>query len=121
MVFMVTFLIVGCASDNDGHSSTGNASGGGMAEVMTPSDPCAPINFEETSAVAHSSGLSQIGYTDRMLTYRPSMRSEDRSIPVHIWYPTDETDGTTSFYQTVFERDTVFTDARPNILGMPRS
>ncbi|MEE2787036.1 MAG: hypothetical protein VX589_06825 [Myxococcota bacterium] len=111
MAYVLLVVIAGCGASDGGTSSISAPSGGEQGTPSTVVDPCDPIDFD--SAVESTVGvdMSRVGYLDRMVTYTPTVRSESRTLPLHIWYPTDETTGKPSLYQTVFERPNIFADA----------
>ena len=106
-VLLLAFVLTGCTNDNDGNS---RASGGADAQGGSATSMDGPTDMASDPATGQE-GLSNIGYLDTTVTYTPTVRSDARSIPLHIWYPTSDSKGMVSAYQTVFERESIFTGA----------
>ena len=108
-VGFLAIFICGCASDSDEASSndSSNTNGQQASSSMDMSGGAASNDQTEVS----ENKLFSIGYREDTVSYTPTVRSDERTIPLHIWYPTNDTTGPSSMYQTVFERDSIFMDA----------
>jgi predicted dienelactone hydrolase len=59
------------------------------------------------------SGPYAVGYTTWELTYTPAGSSAERTLLVHLWYPTDDTSGEGVTYEFMFGDDDSWLDAAP--------
>ena len=58
-------------------------------------------------------GPFQVGYTVWDITYTQVTDGEPRTIPVHLWYPTEDATGIPAVYETLFADEESFVDAAP--------
>jgi len=57
-----------------------------------------------------------VGYRETALTYTPRGAEDARTISISLWYPTHDTEGGFTAYQSIFVRDDVLSDAAPAIV-----
>ena len=58
-------------------------------------------------------GPFRVGYTSWEITYPGAGDEDDRSIPVHLWYPTEDESGTGVTYEFIFPDEGSWADANP--------
>jgi predicted dienelactone hydrolase len=87
----------------------------GCATETTESPPPAPPGQCDVSATAQAelgvSGPFHVGHRVLNVTYSPPGVPGDRTIPVHIWYPTNATDGDLTTYVGLFDDPNSFMNA----------
>jgi predicted dienelactone hydrolase len=58
-------------------------------------------------------GPFSVGYTQWEITYPGAGDGEGRTLPVHLWYPTEDESGTPATYEFIFTDDLSWVDAAP--------
>jgi len=96
----------GCSSKGAGQS--GGTGGGGGAAVV----PVDPTGLDPTQT-----GPFTCGHRELSMTYSPPGGLPSRTIPVHVWYPSQSTDGDHPKYEGIFEDDHSYDDVP---LSMPK-
>ena len=102
-------------------SETGDASS--MDEAMdaaptdalpiTPSADAGPGDADPVDA-----GLPpRVGYRTSTITYLPRGAMTERTLPLSLWYPTQDTEGAFTAYQDIFVRDEILGGAAPAFSG----
>lgn len=76
------------------------------ADMGTPPD-AQPADMETPTI--------QVGYRETSLTYTPRGAAAPRTLSVSLWYPTHDTAGDFTAYQSIFVRDDVYGNAAPVI------
>ena len=67
----------------------------------TGTEPGIALDYRDSSP--SEPGPFQAGYAVASVTYTPSSDDGDRTIPVHVWYPTDDMEGETVHHEGIFE------------------
>ena len=60
-------------------------------------------------------GPFEVGYTSWEVTYSSPGLDEQRTIPIHVWYPSSETGGTAAIYEQIFTDEESQVDAAPSL------
>ncbi len=77
-------------------------------------EPEPPAELPDTLAWdPQAAGPFNVGYTVLETTWSQATTGEERTIPVHLWYPTEETSGVAATYELVFSDEESWVDAAP--------
>ncbi len=77
-------------------------------------DPEPPVELPDTlSWNPQELGPFNVGYTVWDITYTQVTDGELRTIPVHLWYPTEDATGLPAVYEGIFTDEASFVDAEP--------
>ena len=87
----------GCSSSVDSDDDDG-----------TPGDNPDPLSWD-----LRESGPFNVGYASWPLTYPGAGDGEERTISIHIWYPTEATSGDPATYEFIFSDESSWVDAPP--------
>lgn len=100
----------GSSQGGEGGASAGGASAGGASaggEAGSAGAAMNALDFEVDKA-----GPFNVGYRNFTHTYTPKGKTEPRTIVVHLWYPTNDTEGDNVKYVKVFVDDDVLDNAK---------
>lgn len=75
--------------------------------------PPAGDSVDPLSWAVDELGPFNVGYRAWEITYPGAGGGEDRTIPVHVWYPTEDTAGEPVTYEFIFADDNSWIDAAP--------
>lgn len=123
LALSATLLLAAACGDDDGTSTVSDtgvnldvtevadAESDAMSDAIMDAEP--DVSTEPTSTLefdASEAGPYGVGYRRAETTYSAPDGSE-RTIPIHVWYPTDDTEGDAPTYALAFSDPLVFEDA----------
>ncbi len=72
-------------------------------------------SVDPLSWAVDEAGPYPVGYTSYEVSYRPAAAEEDRTIPIHLWYPATAPTEETAVYEFIFQDDEAFVGAEAEV------
>lgn len=86
---------------------------GVLATLLVAAFACGDSGIDPAALPVDQRGPFNVGVKVWDVTYQPEGLGQDRTIKVHVWYPTEDVDGNNPAYLNIFRDDDVFEDAAP--------
>jgi predicted dienelactone hydrolase len=77
-----------------------------------PGEP-APEPVDPLQWAVDEPGPFAVGYRSYEITYPGLGDGDDRTIPLHVWYPTEDSEGSPATYEFIFSDENSWVDAAP--------
>ncbi|MEZ4265238.1 MAG: hypothetical protein R3F39_02580 [Myxococcota bacterium] len=101
-------LMAACESTED---AAADAVADAVPDVTADAGPDVAAPLRTLAVPADAPGPFHVGYRSFEHTYTPRGLSEERTITLHVWYPTEATSGDNPTYQVLFVDEESFVNA----------